>query len=74
MEASQWYSDTLSLSSGCYELIFIDSAEDGMNEHWYSGEASTTAGEIRIRDINGDLIKQFPDDFGQQINYLFTIE
>lgn len=74
LNASTLYSDTLSLPSGCYELIFKDSAEDGMNEHWYSGEASTNAGEIKIKTKEGELIKQFPDDFGQQINYLFSVE
>ena len=59
---------------GCYELIFEDSAEDGVNEHWYNGESSSAAGKVQIRNMNGDIIKKFPDDFGQQIDYRFTVD
>ena len=30
-------------------------------------------GKVQIRNMNGD-IKKFPDDFGQQIDYRFTID
>ena len=59
---------------GCYELIFEDSAEDGVNEHWYYGESSSASGKVQIRNMNGDIIKKFPDDFGQQIDYRFTVD
>ena len=69
-----WYKDTINLPFGCYELIFEDSAEDGVNEHWYYGESSSAAGKVQIRNMNGDIIKKFPDDFGQQIDYRFTVD
>ena len=59
---------------GCYELIFEDSAEDGVNEYWYYGESGSAAGKVQIRNMNGDIIKKFPDDFGQQIDYRFTVD
>ena len=55
-------------------LILKDSAEDGVNEHWYNGESSSAAGKVQIRNMNGDIIKKFPDDFGQQIDYRFTVD
>lgn len=73
LEPYTWYIDTIRLPEGCYELIFEDSAENGVNEHWYSGEASNGAGIIRIRNMNGQVIKKFPDDFGQQLDYRFTV-
>ena len=49
-------------------------AEDGVNEHWYNGESSNAAGKVQIRNIYGDIIKKFPDDFGQQIDFRFTVD
>ena len=69
-----WYKDTISLPTGCYELVFEDSAEDGVNEHWYYNESSTAAGKVQIRNMEGDIFKKFPDDFGQQIDYRFTVD
>ena len=74
LQSYTWYKDTINLPFGCYELIFKDSAEDGVNEHWYYGEASSAAGKVQIRNMNGDIIKKFPDDFGQQIDYRFTVD
>lgn len=73
LEPYTWYRDTIRLAEGCYELVFKDRAENGVNEHWYSGEASNGAGIVRIRDMNGQVIKNFPDDFGQQLDYRFTV-
>ena len=72
--ANTWYRDTLKLPIGCYELIFEDSAQNGVNEQWYDGESSSGAGIVRIREVGGAVIKTFPDDFGQQIDYRFTVD
>lgn len=69
-----WYKDTISLPVGCYELVFEDAAEDGVNEHWYNGESASAAGKVQIRTMEGDIFKKFPDDFGQQIDYRFTVD
>lgn len=69
-----WYRDTLKLPVGCYELVFEDSAENGVNEQWYQGESNTGAGIVRIRELGGGVIKTFPDDFGQQIDLRFTVD
>lgn len=69
-----WYRDTLQLPFGCYELVFKDSAQNGVNEQWYDGESNTGAGIVRIRELGGGVIKTFPDDFGQQIDYRFTVD
>jgi hypothetical protein len=72
--ASTWYKDTLNLPFGCYEIVFEDSAEDGVNEHWYYGESAAAAGKVQIRNMDGDIFKKFPDDFGQQIDFRFTVD
>lgn len=74
LQANTWYKDTLDLPFGCYEIVFEDSAEDGVNEHWYYGESASAAGKVQIRNMDGNIIKKFPDDFGQQIDYRFTVE
>jgi hypothetical protein len=74
LEPSTWYKDTMYLEIGCYELVFRDAAEDGVNEHWYYGEGSSYAGKIEIRNLSGQPVKKFPDDFGQQIDYKFTVD
>ena len=74
LESFTWYEDTISLSAGCYELVFKDAAENGVNEHWYYGEHASAAGKVQIRNMDGAIIKKFPDDFGQQIDYRFTVD
>jgi len=69
-----WYKDTFQLNWGCYEFIFHDSAEDGMNEYWYYGESAGNAGKIRFRNMEGSIFKSFPDDFGQQLEMRFTVD
>ena len=72
-ESNTWYHDTLRLNPGCYALFFKDLKQDGINEYWYSGESYSAAGMLQIRNLEGVLLKTFPDDFGQQIDYQFTI-
>lgn len=72
--AFTWHKDTISLNWGCYVLTFKDAAEDGVNEYWYNGESSSAAGIVQIRNMEGNIIKKFPDDFGQQIDYHFTVD
>ncbi len=73
-EPGTWYRDTVNLPIGCFNLVFYDSAEDGINEHWYSGESASGAGRVQLREIGGSLFKRFPDDFGEKISIYFTTE
>ena len=72
--ANTWYKDTLNLPFGCYEIVFEDLAENGVNEHWYYGESASAAGKVQIRNMDGNIFKKFPDDFGQQIDFRFTVD
>ena len=74
LEASTWYKDSIMLPIGCYELVFKDSAEDGVNEHWYSGESASFAGRVQMRNVGNSIFKKFPDDFGEQIDFRFTVD
>lgn len=73
-QAQTWYKDTVNLNWGCYKLVFKDNEENGINRQWYYGEeqSSYAQGILQIRSGQGSLIKKFPDDFGQQIDYAFT--
>ena len=72
--ANTWYKDTLNLPFGCYEIVFEDLAENGVNEHWYYGESASAAGKVQIRNMDGNIFKKFPDDIGQQIDFRFTVD
>ena len=68
-DANTIYKDTLTLVDGCYELFIYDYGEDGLS--WWANADGT--GYFRIRDIDGNYIKQFNADFGGLINCQFTI-
>lgn len=73
-ESSTFYRDTITLDWGCYNFVFEDSEENGINRQWYYGEGQSTyaQGLLRLRGVGSGIIKTFPDDFGQQIDYAFT--
>jgi hypothetical protein len=65
------YRDTIDLSPGCYNLIVIDTAGDGL-DFWANSEGGY--GYVRLLDLNGHLIKSFNSDFGSEINHSFIVE
>lgn len=58
------------LSKGCYEFVFGDTANDGL-DFWFNPEGGY--GYVRITDINGKLIKAFNSDFGKEVRQQFIV-
>ena len=72
------FRDKISLEAGCYELRLTDKVEDGMNRHWWyyyeNPEMMGKNGKIEIHDTDGNVIRKFPYDFGQEILYRFAVK
>lgn len=65
------YRDTLNLTAGCYKLYMNDSGDDGLS-FWANTNQGT--GYLRIRAASsGTILKTFNPDFGDNINYQFTV-
>ena len=64
------YSDTLQLAEGNYFLMLADSKGDGL-EFWFQPEAGY--GYLRIKDIDGNIIKLFESDNGNGQHYGFRV-
>ncbi len=64
------YRDTISLKSGCYQLLFSDTAGDGL-DFWANPDGGY--GYVRLLDIKGRLIKSFRSDFGAEVRHSFTV-
>lgn len=69
-EKNIFYKDTLNLKPGCYEFIFKDTANDGL-DFWFNAEGGY--GYVRITDIDGKLLKAFNSDFGSEIRQQFVV-
>lgn len=71
------YADRMALEPGCYEFRLTDKAEDGMNRHWWyhrdQPELVGKNGRIEFHDTEGNIIKVFPSDFGQELLYRFRV-
>ena len=76
-EDSTTYNDTIALADGCYEFRLIDKMEDGMIRHWWNyydnPDEVGINGKIEIRSIEGDVLRPFYYDFGQELLYRFRI-
>lgn len=70
LENNKIYRDTVRLSRGCYEFVFGDTANDGL-DFWFNPEGGY--GYVRITDLNGKLIKAFNSDFGNEIRQQFIV-
>lgn len=70
LESNRIYRDTISFRQGCYEFIFGDTANDGL-DFWFNPEGGY--GYVRITDINGKLIRAFNSDFGKEIRQQFIV-
>lgn len=67
------YKDTLNLPMGCYTLELTDSDNDGIS-FWYSKAVEgETAGFLRLRKVDGTMIKTFDPDFGNYTKYSFSV-
>lgn len=71
------YNDTISLTDGCYEFRLIDAMEDGMIRHWWNYYENPDEigknGKVGIHNSNGEVIRPFTYDFGQEVLFRFRI-
>ena len=67
------YRDTILLDEGCYEFLFKDTLNVGL-DFWAMPEAGY--GFIRFFDMNGNLIKNYKSDFGsfEYLQFITTNE
>ncbi len=70
LQANTLYLDTMKLTPGCYQLMVIDTAGDGL-DFWANPDGGY--GYVRLLDMQGHLVKSFTSDFGTQINHWFTV-
>jgi len=72
------FRDVIELLPGCYEFRLTDKVEDGMNRHWWNyydnPEQMGKNGKLEIQDMEGNTIRKFPYDFGQEILYRFSVK
>ncbi len=76
--ADTLFRDAVKLDPGCYEFRLSDKIEAGMNRHWWyrneNPDLMGKNGKIEFHDVDGNVIKRFPYDFGQEILYRFTVK
>ncbi len=70
MSSNTLYRDTLELNPGCYRFQLNDSDDDGIN--WWANNDG--AGYVRFKEVGGPTFNYFEADFGDDINYEFTVE
>lgn len=72
------YNHVIDLKSGCYEFVFSDDFEDGIGMHWwnyYDNKAMVgKSGKVEILSVDGEILKQFPYDFGEKLLLNFLVE
>lgn len=65
------YYDTLDfLAPGCYSLEVFDTGDNGLYFWALSAQGS---GYLKLKAINGPLLKTFEPEFGKSIYYAFTV-
>jgi len=71
------YNDTIRLEEGCYEFRLIDAMEDGMIRHWWNYYENPDEigknGKVEIWSLEGEVLRPFYYDFGQEILYRFSV-
>jgi hypothetical protein len=76
-EDSTTYNDTITLDEGCYEFRLTDKMEDGMIRHWWNyydnPDEVGINGRIEFRSLDGEVLRPFYFDFGQEILYRFKV-
>ncbi len=63
------YRDTILLEYGCYTFRVNDTGDDGI-DFWANNDGN---GYCRIFKVGGNLVKTFEPDFGDNINFNFTV-
>lgn len=66
---NQTYTNAINLPAGCYQLKVLDSGDDGLS--FFANSSGT--GYFRITDQNGVVLTNFNPDFGDGIEYYFTV-
>ena len=65
------YVDTVTFFNGCYDFYLYDSGNNGISFWAEPGEGN---GYIKFYDMNGELIRNFISDFGDQVHYGFCTD
>jgi hypothetical protein len=73
LAANTTYKDTFNLPAGCYRLVFSDYDQYGGDGLSFWANTAGGSGWLRIKRLNGQIIKNFLGDFGAEIDYSFTI-
>lgn len=67
------YLDTFDLAPGCYSVIIEDTDSDGLG-YWYSAQVEgETNGTFRLKEVGGQIIENFPRDFGNYHRFDFSV-
>ena len=62
------------LEDGLYQFVFNDLNEDGIDKLWWREKDSVgTTGTLSFYDLDQNLLKTFPSDFGQEILMDFIV-
>ncbi|MFK7756891.1 MAG: LamG-like jellyroll fold domain-containing protein [Flavobacteriales bacterium] len=69
-EANTLYRDTLVLNSGCYQIHFTDSDDDGIS--FFANNDGN--GNMRFRKVQGFYFETFEDNFGKELIHNFSFE
>lgn len=68
------YDVLIKLEHGLYQFVFNDLNEDGIDKLWWREKDSVgIAGTLGFYDLDQNLLKSFPSDFGQEIQLDFIV-
>ena len=68
------YDVMIKLEDGFYQFVFNDLNEDGIDKLWWREKDSIgIAGTLGFYDLEQNLLKTFPSDFGQEIRMDFIV-
>jgi hypothetical protein len=65
------YRDTVTLSHGHFQLLVTDSEGDGL-EFWANPRGGM--GSVKLVSLDGQLIRSYGSDFGNEIRQVFTVD
>ena len=67
----------MELKNGDYQFLLKDQMEDGVSKHWWNRGSSPDKiggnGVIQFLSIDGDTLKNFYPDFGEEVRYNFHV-
>ena len=69
MSNNTLYRDTIELEYGCYRFRVEDTDDDGI-DFWANNDGE---GYCRIYELGSGMLKNFESDFGDNINFNFTV-